>query len=311
MISLADPGAAAAAAARPDETRRHAPARKVKESPVKKLPKYLEIEQYFSKKIESGELEYGDRIPTEQELCDAFGVSRMTINKALTQLADKGYIKRGRGLGSFVINRNLVKKVGRGPKSMTQDIVNSGMKPGSKLLSYQVIRGSENPFIARKLGLGADDYMHYFVRLRTGDDQPIAISYTYISFRLLPEISVAALEGSFNEYLTRRGIVRSHLRSEFAATLPTPEQREILGYDNFALLKQNLLWYVGEVPFEFTSHCFLGNRFSLSRDLDLVVDSDLYEEYLEGDDGRPKLTKVEAEAAPGPAEPKKDTAPAT
>lgn len=255
---------------------------------MKKLPKYLEIARDFTLKIESGELEHGDRIPTEQELCTALGVGRMTVNRAMGQLADSGYIKRIPGMGSFVTAHNIVKPISSRPRSMTQDIINAGMTPGCKLVSYQVIRGSENPFIAKKLGLQSDEFMHYFVRLRTGDSQPVAISYTAISPQILPELQVTELEGSFNQYVAQQGLVRSHLRSEFTAALPTPEQEELLEAKGFALLKQNLLWYVGETPFEYTSHCFVGSRFSLSRDLNLIANSDMEPQYAEADP-RPQI----------------------
>lgn len=44
----------------------------------------------------------GDALPTEQTLCDQFGVSRITVRRALADLAERGYIERRRGVGSFV-----------------------------------------------------------------------------------------------------------------------------------------------------------------------------------------------------------------
>lgn len=52
--------------------------------------------------IDRGVLAAGDALPTEQTLCDQFGVSRITVRRALADLADEGYIERRQGVGSFV-----------------------------------------------------------------------------------------------------------------------------------------------------------------------------------------------------------------
>src|ERR1700757_3105473 len=44
----------------------------------------------------------GAALPTEQALCDEFGVSRITVRRALADLAEQGYIERRQGVGSFV-----------------------------------------------------------------------------------------------------------------------------------------------------------------------------------------------------------------
>ena len=66
------------------------------------LPRYIDIRQAIERRIMSGELQPGDRIPAEVELGAQFHVSRMTVNKALSSLRASGLIVRVRGLGSFV-----------------------------------------------------------------------------------------------------------------------------------------------------------------------------------------------------------------
>jgi DNA-binding LacI/PurR family transcriptional regulator len=48
------------------------------------------------------EQEAGSKLPTEQEMCDQFGVSRMTVNKVITGLVRDGYVYRIRSKGTFV-----------------------------------------------------------------------------------------------------------------------------------------------------------------------------------------------------------------
>ena len=71
--------------------------------------KFKTILTQLQMKIISGEWSEGFKMPTEMELCNQFGVSRVTIRRALEELVANGYITRTRGRGSFVLfNRELV-----------------------------------------------------------------------------------------------------------------------------------------------------------------------------------------------------------
>lgn len=70
---------------------------------------YLEIYNDLKNDIKSGVLQNGDRLPTEKQLTEKYGVSRITAIKAMQKLEVKGYIKRIRGNGTFVTYNNLPK----------------------------------------------------------------------------------------------------------------------------------------------------------------------------------------------------------
>lgn len=72
------------------------------ERPQKPQPRYIEIRKALEDNILSGTWQPGDRVPSELELVEAYGCSRMTVNKALSALADAGLIVRRRRSGSFV-----------------------------------------------------------------------------------------------------------------------------------------------------------------------------------------------------------------
>jgi DNA-binding LacI/PurR family transcriptional regulator len=92
-------------------------------------PLYQRIYGYLLKEIKSGALASGDRAPTEKELCQQFGVSRITSKRALEMLAADGYITRFRGKGSFM---------GNGLKE-------SGVPGGSNLICF-LISGMRDSF---------------------------------------------------------------------------------------------------------------------------------------------------------------------
>ena len=71
------------------------------------IPIYYQLKEYIKKKIESGEFKPGDRIPTEQELCEMFDISRTPVRQALTELAYEGILYRRPGRGTFVSDHLL------------------------------------------------------------------------------------------------------------------------------------------------------------------------------------------------------------
>jgi len=66
------------------------------------IPRYRQLKELIIRRISTGDLRPRDRVPSENELVDATGVSRMTANRALRELTDEGYVERVAGVGTFV-----------------------------------------------------------------------------------------------------------------------------------------------------------------------------------------------------------------
>src|SRR6202051_1153079 len=70
------------------------------------VPLHRQLFLVLHDEIARGAIAPGDALPTEQSLCDQFGVSRITVRRALADLAEQGYIERRQGVGSFVRARD-------------------------------------------------------------------------------------------------------------------------------------------------------------------------------------------------------------
>ena len=201
---------------------------------MSKEPKYRQVEESIRQMIQLGTLKVGDQIPTEEELCEKFGFSRMTVNKALSNLSASGYIERVPGRGTFVRRHHVGKSLSSGT-SFTEDMAAIGLKAGSKLLSYEVVPATAYPKAQEALELSDDDLIHHFVRLRTGDDIPVAISDTYISAAVIPVI-------------------------------PTPEQQNLLCAKDIALLAVRHVTCADidgeQVPYEYITTYYNGDSYS-------------------------------------------------
>lgn len=71
------------------------------------LPLYHQIKDILKNKIENGELEPHDRLPSGKDLAESFDVSQMTIRQALSGLARENYIYRKRGECSYVSEQKM------------------------------------------------------------------------------------------------------------------------------------------------------------------------------------------------------------
>lgn len=69
---------------------------------VEATPLYRRVKEHILARIRSGALAPGARVPSEHEIVEAFGISRMTANRALRELTADGYLTRVAGVGTFV-----------------------------------------------------------------------------------------------------------------------------------------------------------------------------------------------------------------
>ncbi len=74
----------------------------VRKSPAGPEPQYQKVQNHLRERIASGHWVAGDLLPSEAELVQTFGVSRMTVNRALRDLHQEGLIERVQGVGTFV-----------------------------------------------------------------------------------------------------------------------------------------------------------------------------------------------------------------
>ncbi len=232
---------------------------------MKDSAKYKIIENYILNQVESGQLKPGDQIETEIQLSNKFSIGRITVNKALNLLANNGILKRIPGKGSFVAEK-IITKNSKSHNSFTEDMAALGKKAGSILLEYKVVKASELPHIAEKFNISNNDYIHYFSRVRTANDKPIALSYTYINALIVPSIDVKALEGSLKQQLLNTGLNLNGLREiTMSSHLATPEQKKLLNVGTVALLKNSHISYTVEgIPFEYNETYYLGDYYEYS-----------------------------------------------
>src|SRR5215203_7390341 len=101
--------------------------------------------------IGSGSLSPGQRAPSEREIAETLGISRMTARAAMSNLVADGYLYSVPGKGTFVSNPKMRQDLLE-LTSFTEDMRNRGLKPGARLLGMGVAIGTPEK-IYRVLGL--------------------------------------------------------------------------------------------------------------------------------------------------------------
>jgi GntR family transcriptional regulator len=136
--------------------------------------------------VVAGQLEPGQRLPSEPDLAGQLGVSRATLRHALSILEQEGLLVRQHGLGTFVsaVPPSLLRG-GLAELSSTTDLIRSqGYEPGAVGLRIQqrtVARSIAEPF-----GLGPHDAFLHISRTRTANGRPVIHCEEYVPAGLLP-----------------------------------------------------------------------------------------------------------------------------
>jgi len=194
-----------------------------KHSPI---PLYLQLVQDITEQIRLGQLQPGDRIPSERELTQNARVSRTTARIAIEELVASGLVYREQGRGTFVAEprmRNLM-----GFVSFSEDIIARGMKPRSVLLKQQVVAASEK--IAANLRIEVGEPVLNLVRIRLADDEPLAMQDSYLPARLVPGLDTFDLadKSLFSTLRIEYGIYPAWTEAEVEAIAATSQLADYL-----------------------------------------------------------------------------------
>ncbi|WP_392544979.1 GntR family transcriptional regulator [Oryzobacter telluris] len=180
------------------------------------------VRSELAARIASEAIRPGDQLPTERELCVEFGVSRVTVRRALAQLAEERQIYSVRGRGTFVSTAIL----GEPPNTLLSfhDLVGrEGVSVGASVLESEVRSATWEQ--AEEFGIAPGSPLFFLSRLRTLDDLPVAIDDTLLPLSLAPEMpDLDWGEASLYETLRAAGHTPHHAEYTVGARGATPSE---------------------------------------------------------------------------------------
>ena len=188
------------------------------ESMREKTIRYKQIHRLLKKQIQQGDVPVGALLPSENELCQRFSITRTTARKALEELQKEGFIERHHGKGSIVTERR--KTLGllnvKGFSEAVGDSVQTFFLQHPVLAKWP----SKMTYPARVDELASDCV--FFKRLRSVKDQPVMLESNWFSAGPLQNFTTTPfIEGSFFKTLSRRYLIEivgseQELRAEYA-----------------------------------------------------------------------------------------------
>ena len=192
-----------------------------KKSPI---PVYYQLKNIISGMIAEGEYTEGSLIPSERELGDALGISRMTVRQALNNLVNEGVLYREKGRGTFVAKTKIEQK---NIMSFSEIVARKGMEPSTRVLYFKKEEAAEE--IRGILELKENKFIYNIKRLRLANNIPVGIEQA-----IIPELHCPGLE-KFDLTQSLYRLIREEYRHSIGyvdnviqAAKPTKEERGLL-----------------------------------------------------------------------------------
>lgn len=146
-------------------------------------PLYVQLKKLIQEDINSGKYQFGQQLPTETELCEMYGVSRITTRRAISDLVEEGVLYRQQGKGTFVTKhkiQNELISIG----GFTEYSMETGKPHKSRILATNIVKADVKQ--ANSLQIAEGDPVLRIARLLYVGDDPLIIETSYYSCSRFP-----------------------------------------------------------------------------------------------------------------------------
>ncbi|RDU24050.1 GntR family transcriptional regulator [Anaerosacchariphilus polymeriproducens] len=173
----------------------------MKLNPDNSIPLYQQLKEDIKNSIRTGQLRYGEKIPTEPELSSQYKVSRITVRRAIEELAREGYLSKKQGKGTFVQEHKIQRKIEH-LMSFSEACEANGMVPSSIITKKEVILLSDEQ--AKEMGSASGSRAVFTQRLRLADGVPIMCENNIFPYERFSFLLNESLDGSLYRLLEEK-----------------------------------------------------------------------------------------------------------
>ncbi|MBK9124534.1 MAG: GntR family transcriptional regulator [Chloroflexi bacterium] len=148
------------------------------------LPYHFQLREIIRGEIAANRWQHGDQLPSENQLCELFAVSRTTVREALDALVNEGLLRREKGLGTFVADPKFLEIWSGSAIGFSDSITQQGYLIDTRVLELTTVPASLH--VARELNLPMSTEVYLLRRLRYIMKLPILVVHSYIPTKLFP-----------------------------------------------------------------------------------------------------------------------------
>src|SRR5246127_1300380 len=142
---------------------------------------YARVETVLASEIADGDLKVGDQLATEDSLIARFGVSRITVRRAIQNLVSRGLVEIRRGKGTFVAAPKIMQDL-KELSGFVEDMHALGRKPAARVIGKEIV--TANATVARQLALTRGERVIRIRRVRLADSVPLSFDETYLPLEI-------------------------------------------------------------------------------------------------------------------------------
>ncbi len=226
------------------------------------MPLYYQLKDIICELIENEELKPNDPIPTERELCEFHGVSRMTVNKAIANLVNEGLVYREQGRGTFVAKPKEGYQLSR-LLSFTEDMKAKGLQVDTRIISFH--KKSATRKIQKVLNLPEKEEVFEIKRLRLVAGEPYALETAYLPVNLCEGLTMEKLDKKslYDILLSEYGLKMDYAHQTIEAVILDEYESEILQVPekSIAMMLSRKTYLEGDRPMELTKAVYRGDKY--------------------------------------------------
>lgn len=226
------------------------------------IPLYYQLAELLREQIQGGKLKPGDQLPSERELSEQAGISRMTARQAVTYLVREGVLVVKPGVGTFVAEPKLTHDTLH-LLGFTEEMMQRGGAATSRVLEQAIV--TPPPGVAAGLKLVTGETTVKIVRLRLVEDTPLLLETIFVPVALCVglEDEDLATKSLYSVLEQQYGLPLKHARQTLEATMANEYEMELfdVNFDTPMILLEGVTYSDQGRPVEYFKAVYRGDRF--------------------------------------------------
>lgn len=229
--------------------------------PASPLPLYYQLKEILLDNIHSGVWNIGELIPSENQLCEEYNISRNTAQRAIKELVQDGILSRRQGIGTFITAPKIEQDLS-GVYSFTDTMIKNGITASSKVLSLTVEPAGKKH--GEILGVKETDPLIVLTRIRYANNAPMMVETSRIPQALVPGLEDKVSENTslYETFTNDYQIFVTRIKEVFEPVLTSKQESKWLQIDpeSPAILLERTAYTAQGQAVEFCRSIVPGNK---------------------------------------------------